>query len=279
MGHHYTLVDAFSRTPLMGNPVAVFFDTDDLDASTMQRIAMEMHLSEVTFVGDVKPNHSVKIRIFTPVNELPFAGHPLIGTARAFFDRNRVATAIFGTAVGPIRMWRTSDEGTDTEISMNQPVPSLSTFDEGGLVFDALALQESYVPIELFTNGPRHLLVGLATRGELRRLRPNHLLLARLADLAINCFAVEDGVIYNRMFSPAYGVQEDAGTGSAAGPLAIHCLRHKLVEEGKDILIEQGHALGKRCLMTVRLRGVPESIQEVVVSGETAVVAEGFIVI
>ncbi|HCF0126392.1 TPA: phenazine biosynthesis protein PhzF, partial [Pseudomonas aeruginosa] len=81
--HRYVVIDAFASEPLQGNPVAVFFDCDDLSGERMQRMAREMNLSESTFVLRPQQDGDARIRIFTPVNELPFAGHPLLGTAIA----------------------------------------------------------------------------------------------------------------------------------------------------------------------------------------------------
>lgn len=100
--HAYTVVDAFTTTPLEGNPVAVFFDADDLSADTMQRITMEMHLSECTFVLRAKAGGDAHIRIFTPVNELPFAGHPLLGTAIALGTAAKSDELSLETGMGAI---------------------------------------------------------------------------------------------------------------------------------------------------------------------------------
>jgi trans-2,3-dihydro-3-hydroxyanthranilate isomerase len=278
MGHEFKIIDAFSAIPLLGNPVAVFFEADDLDAAVMQKIAMEMHLSEVTFLSAPRRGGSAAVRIFTPVNELPFAGHPLIGTARAYLDRTGLASAHFETQVGLIRVWQRDDDGRSL-IYMHQPVPAAVEFTGAELVLSALGLEACPTPITLYSNGPRHLLVHIASLADLQDLRPNHHLLARLSGLAVNCFAIHNGVVFNRMFSPAYGVVEDAATGSAAGPLALHCQRHGLFSMSDDVLIEQGHALGKRCVMRASLRRRSGNVEEVIVSGHTAVVGAGYLVV
>ena len=103
--HRYAVVDAFADEPLRGNPVAVFFDADDLSAAQMQRIAREMNLSETTFVLAAQHGGDARIRIFTPVNELPFAGHPMLGTAIALGAESDAGPADAGDRDGdrPLR--------------------------------------------------------------------------------------------------------------------------------------------------------------------------------
>ncbi|MDP5993796.1 phenazine biosynthesis protein PhzF, partial [Pseudomonas aeruginosa] len=99
----------------------------------------------------------------------------------------------------------------------------------------ALGLKGSTFPIEVYRNGPRHVFVGLESVAALSALHPDHRALCDFPDLAVNCFAGAGRHWRSRMFSPAYGVVEDAATGSAAGPLAIHLARHRQIPYGQQI--------------------------------------------
>src|SRR5581483_4635643 len=203
--HRYTVVDAFARRPLAGNPVAVFFDAFDLTTETMQLIAAEMRLSEVTFVLPARDGGDARIRIFTPVNELPFAGHPMLGTALALgqeLGRDRLALE---TAMGTIPVQIGRDDGAAT-VSMRQPVPVWEPYEPAADLLAALGVASSTLPVEAYRNGPRHVFVGLASVAALSGLRPDHRALAAFPDMAVNCFAGAGTRWRMRMFSPAYGV-------------------------------------------------------------------------
>ncbi|MFG3284222.1 PhzF family phenazine biosynthesis protein [Streptomyces sp. NPDC048111] len=274
--HPYMVVDAFASEPLLGNPVAVFFDSADLSGATMQRIAKEMNLSEVTFVLPAEQGGDARIRIFTPVNELPFAGHPLLGTACALgrtWGRDRLRLE---TAMGVIPFELGSRDGA-AWVRMEQPVPVAKPYEFAADLLAALGVEAATAPVEIYHNGPRHVFVGLPDVEALSALHPDHRALSRFPDMAANCFAPAGDGWRTRMFSPAYGVVEDAATGSAAGPLAIHLARHGFAEYGREITITQGVEMGRASVMRAIAEGVGESIRSVRVGGHAVVVAEGTI--
>ncbi|MFD9393198.1 PhzF family phenazine biosynthesis isomerase [Streptomyces sp. NPDC060000] len=276
--HTYVVVDAFARQPLTGNPVAVFLTGDDLSAHQMQRIAREMNLSETTFV--LAPRHDgddAHVRIFTPVNELPFAGHPLLGTAIALAARTGAGRLRIGTAMGTVPFQLQHLDKTVVSARMRQPVPVWEPFDRTGELLDALGVGASVLPVEIYRNGPRHVLVGLDSVDALCGLDPDHRALSRFPDLAANCFAGAGSSWRNRMFSPAYGVVEDAATGSAAGPLAIHLARHGLGAYGRPVEITQGVEIGRPSLMGALVHGEGERVDSVEVSGCGVVALEGLL--
>ncbi|WUO26496.1 PhzF family phenazine biosynthesis protein [Streptomyces sp. NBC_00287] len=278
-GHRYVVVDAFASEPLLGNPVAVFFAASDLTAAQMQRIAREMNLSEVTFLLPPTGDADLRVRIFTPVNELPFAGHPLLGTAVAVALDARTDTLRFETAMGVVPFDIVRTPGKDVaHASMSQPIPEWHPYEHAEALLAALGVDSSTLPVEIYRNGPRHVFVGLPDVAALDALHPDHRALAAFPDMAANCFAPDGERWQTRMFSPAYGVVEDAATGSAAGPLAVHLARHHLVEYGKTIEIHQGVRLGRRSVMfaeaTVDSAG---ELTRIRVSGYGAVAAEGTI--
>ncbi|MEV7738317.1 PhzF family phenazine biosynthesis isomerase [Streptomyces sp. NPDC088921] len=285
----YVVADVFTSVPLEGNPVAVFLDGDGLSAERMQRIAREMNLSETTFLMPPAADGDLRVRIFTPVNELPFAGHPTLGTAcvlgaspaaaalRARMPGGGVDGVRLETAMGtvPFTFERNASDGRVTAAVMTQPVPTWSPYEDEALLLESLRLRASTPPVEIYHNGPRHALVGLPDLPALSALRPDLLTMSRLPDMAANCFAGADLRWRNRMFSPAYGVNEDAATGSAAGPLAVHLARHGLAPFGEWLDIEQGVEMGRPSLMRARVTGDAARIERVEVAGGAVTVAHG----
>ena len=273
--HEYVVADVFTKTALEGNPVAVFLDAAALSAERMQQIANEMHLSETVFVLPPQEDGDVRVRIFTPVNELPFAGHPTLGTAIVLSelkpgrdpDGDRHGN-------GDVRHrachsgWLRLGEHVATH-------PHLEKLRPGGQLLAGLgvAAADSALPVEVYHNGPRHVFVGLPSVPELSALQPDQRILARLPDMAANCFAGSGTQWRLRMFSPAYGVVEDAATGSAAGSLAVHLARHGLIPFGEWIEILQGVEIGRPSTMRARATGAPDRIETVQVAGSAIVVA------
>ncbi|CAM5360488.1 trans-2,3-dihydro-3-hydroxyanthranilate isomerase [Streptomyces spiroverticillatus] len=273
--HRYVIVDAFAEEPLSGNPVAVFFDADDIPGERMQQIAKEMHLSETTFVLAPRGGGDARIRIFTPVNELPFAGHPMLGTAIALGAETDRDKLLLETEMGVIPFELDREAGRVVSARMQQPFATWELFDRSDELLAALGVRESTLPVEVYRNGPRHVFVGLPGVEALSRLHPDHRALAAFEDLAVNCFAGEGTHWRNRMFSPAYGVVEDAATGSAAGPLAMHLGRHGLIAYGQPVQILQGVEIGRPSLMLARAEGAGERFVSVEVGGSGALFAQG----
>jgi trans-2,3-dihydro-3-hydroxyanthranilate isomerase len=273
--HRYVVVDAFASVPMEGNPVAVFFDADDIPPERMQRIGREMNLSEVTFVLAPRAGGDARIRIFTPVNELPFAGHPLLGTAIALGNESDADVLLLETFMGTVPCALHRVDGRVVAARMRQPVPEWKPFEETEELLAALGVTGSTLPVEVYRNGPRHVFVGLPTVPALSALHPDHRALSRFPDLAVNCFAGAGNQWRSRMFSPAYGVVEDAATGSAAGPLAIHLARHGLVPYGTTVEVLQGVEIHRPSLMLARAEGDGEDVSSVEVGGSGVLFAHG----
>ncbi len=138
-----------------------------------------------------------------------------------------------------------------------------------------LAASTCTLPVEVYCNGPRHVFVGLDSVAALSGVEPDLRILARLPNMAANCFAGSGSRWRLRMFSPAYGVVEDAATGSAAGSLAVHLARHGLIPFGEWIEIRQGVEIGRPSTMRARAMGTSERIESVQVAGSAAAVARG----
>lgn len=274
--YNYTVADVFTDTPMQGNPVAVFPRAAGLSTGRMQQIAEEMRLSETVFVFPPQNGADAYVRIFTPVNELPFAGHPTLGTAIVLGESHDANVLKMETAMGtiPFELDR-SPKGQTRAAKMVQPIPEWEEYDRSDDLLKGLDLVGSTLPIEVYRNGPRHVYVGLPSIDALSQLTPDHRILSRLPDVAVNCFAGEGCNWRMRMFSPAYGVVEDAATGSAAGPLAVHLLRHSLIPNDQEITINQGVEMGRHSVMRAQVHGSADNITKVEVSGAAVIVARG----
>lgn len=273
--YQYVVADVFATEPLRGNPVAVFLDARGLPPRRMQAIAREMNLSETTFVLPPQAGGDVRVRVFTPVNELPFAGHPTLGTAIVIGEGAVSGQLLMETGMGvvPFRFGRA--DGHVRSARMRQPIPDWRPYERAGELLAALGLEDTELPVELYCNGPRHVYVGLPSVDELSAITPDLRALARLPDMAAICFAGSGSRWRMRMFSPAYGVAEDAATGSAAGPLAIHLARHGMVPFGQRIRIRQGVEMGRPSTMFATAFGEGDRVIRVEVSGSAVVIARG----
>jgi trans-2,3-dihydro-3-hydroxyanthranilate isomerase len=271
----YVIADAFTSTPLEGNPVVVFLDATGLSAEHMQRIAREMNLSETTFVLPAENGGDARIRIFTPVNELPFAGHPMLGTAFVLGESTTADQIVVETGMGPVPVDFDREDGHIVVARMRQPIPRWELYDRADHLLGALGVPGAGLPVEAYRNGPRHVLVALDGERELERVTPDIRALAELTDMAAICFAGSGSNWTMRMFSPAYGVVEDAATGSAAGPVAIHLARHGVVEWGRPLTIRQGAQVGRPSTLHVQVEGTAEQVDVVEVGGAAVIIGRG----
>ena len=273
----YVVADVFTDTPLQGNQVAVFTDAREIPEEKLQSIAREMNLSETVFVYKPEGEGHARIRIFTPMIEMPFAGHPTLGTAFILSgplqsDEIRLET---GMGVVPVRLER-DDSGRIVFGRMEQPLPTIEPYPDEEELLDILGIERAELPIELYDNGVRHVYVCLGSEEEVAALRPD---LNRLAEqsvaLCFNCFAGEGARWKTRMFAPGGGVTEDPATGSAAGPLALHLARHGRIAFGDEIEISQGKEIGRPSTLFARVEGSADDVQRVEVGGSAVTVARG----
>jgi trans-2,3-dihydro-3-hydroxyanthranilate isomerase len=269
----YVVTDVFTDTPLTGNQLAVFTDGRGVDDKTMQALAREMAFSETVFVLPPEADGHARIRIFTPLSELPFAGHPTLGSAFVLAQPLQLVEIRLEMGVGtiPVRLER---EGARIIFGwMTQPVPRWRAYERADELLSALGV-ESQLPVDWYDLGPSHVYVALESADEVAALRPNFQELAEF-EAGINCFAPLDGRWKTRMFAPADGVPEDPATGSAAGPLAVHLLRHGRIASGEEIEIEQGAELRRPSRLYARATGTTAEIERVEVGGSAVVVTRG----
>ncbi len=272
----YVLLDVFTHTPLEGNQLAVFTDGRRLDDDRMQRLAREMNLSETVFVLPAEGEGDARIRIFTPLSELSFAGHPTLGTAFAVGTALGLPTVRLETGVGlvPVELERDGDRVVFGR--MRQAIPSWAPFEREAELLAALGVERSGLPVEAYENGPLHVYVELESEEAVAALRPDMAALTEIgAPIGANCFAGSGLRWKTRMFAPADGVPEDPATGSAAGPLAIHLCRHGRVAFGEEIQIRQGEELGRPSVLHARADGSGERVERVEVAGAAVIVAGG----
>jgi trans-2,3-dihydro-3-hydroxyanthranilate isomerase len=275
----YVIADVFCDTALEGNPLAVFTDPGELDGATMQRLARETNLSETVFlVGDVPDGADVRARIFTPGAELPFAGHPVLGTAFVVGRARGLTTVRIATGAGIVPVVLVREGDTIVSGEMEQPIPTWEPMASPTTraVLDALGIRESALPVELYHLGPRHCYIALGSADEVSALRPDFSALAAAGTFGVDCvFADGSGRVHSRVFHPAVGVPEDPATGSAAGPLAVHLARHGVTRFGQRIEISQGVEIGRPSRLLAVAEGSGEKITRVAVSGGAVIVAEG----
>jgi trans-2,3-dihydro-3-hydroxyanthranilate isomerase len=269
----YVVADVFTDTPLTGNQLAVFTDGRDVDDDTMQLLAQEMNFSETVFVLPPEADGHARIRIFTPASELPFAGHPILGTAFVLAPPLQLGEIRLETASGVVPVTLERDGARIVFGRMLQPIPEWEPFAEADELEEVLGIR-SGLPVELYHLGPTHVFLELGSAEEVAGLRPDFRALERF-HAGINCFAGSGARWKTRMFAPSDGVPEDPATGSAAGPLAIHLSRHGRIAFGDEIEISQGAELNRPSKLYARAEGSPDHIERVEVGGSAVIVARG----
>ena len=290
-GHRYVLLDVFTDTPLQGNQLAVFADARELPERDMQPLARELNLSETVFVLAPERGGDARIRIFTPAAELPFAGHPVLGAAIVVAaERGREQVTLeTGAGVVPVAV-RGAGAGEDGReagradaragariayASMRQPIPTWRRFEREAQLLEALGVERSGLPVEVYVNGPRQVFVALESEDAVAALAPDVRALAELGELGVSCFAGSGASWKTRNFAPGLGIAEDPATGSAAGPLAVHLARHGRIAFGEEIEIRQGAEVGRPSLLRARAVGSADAIERVEVGGAAVIVARG----
>jgi trans-2,3-dihydro-3-hydroxyanthranilate isomerase len=251
--YRYQVVDVFTQSALEGNPLAVFLDAANLDAGTMQRIALELNLAETAFVvPTTRADCVARLRIFTPRKEMEFAGHPTIGSAyllsegRDFcLEENVGVVPIFvdGSMIWlrtpPITDGPTLDRATAARVLSLAPDDLLAATPQ---VLSA-GNPTLYIPVKDPATVDRAAL-DTAQWATAQRIYPH--------ELCVFVFAPTPTGAYSRMFAPEFGVVEDPATGSSTGPLALYMKRHRLISADRFVS-EQGTKMGRRSLLHVRM--------------------------
>ena len=269
----YVVADVFTDTPLQGNQLAVFTDARDVREETMQALALEVGFSETVFVLPPELGGHARIRIFTPAFELPFAGHPTLGTAFVLGAPLQLGVIALETGRGIVAVALERDpSGRIAFGRMAQPVPSVEPCPHPERVLAALGLGSAAAPVELYDNGALHLLVLTDDARAVAALEPDGRAIAELGVTGVSCFARDGGRWKTRMF---WERGEDAATGSAAGPIACHLARHGHIAWGEEIVLSQGAEIGRPSVLHARAEGGEGLIDAVEVGGAAVVVARG----
>lgn len=293
----YLHYDVFTDTPFEGNQLAVVPQPDPgMATARMQQIAQEMAFSETTFVFPREGDGDVKMRIFTPGNELPMAGHPTIGTTFALVEEGVIARGrrefVFECGVGPVPVELDWDERGLSFVWMTQGLPAFGrqVADRAGFAA-AVGVEERDLaesPIEEVSCGVPFLFVPLATRAAVDRVAPDPRALARVmkdagGDLPMFFFTTDrtgasgNETVYSRMLAPGFGVAEDPATGSASGPLGSYLLHHRLVRapQALAMLSLQGVAMKRPSRVHISIESDRDIITRVRVGGKAVLVAMG----
>jgi len=268
------VADVFTDTPLAGNAVAVFTDGRGLGDEEMQRLALELNLSETVFVLPPEGDGHARIRIFTPQTELQFAGHPTLGTAFVLAQPLQLIEIRLETGAGVVAVTVEREGPKITFGRMRQPVPSWELWPDEEALLMAIGVERSKLPVEVYDNGVQHVYVALDSEEEVAALRPNLAGLELPPTLGANCFAGSGSSWKTRMFGLG-GISEDPATGSAAGPLAVHLARHGQIAWGDEIEISQGAEIGRPSTLYAKAEGSADKIERVEVGGSAVVVARG----
>lgn len=284
--YRYRVVDVFTDSPLLGNPLAVFPAVEGLDPQLMQRIAQELNLSETCFVLPAsQPSCLARVRIFTPTREMRFAGHPTIGTAWVLVDEGIVPAGsdrfFLEEGIGPVAV--RVERGEQPKLWLTTPLIEFGPVLDPNVCATALRLSsEDLLPLtpQLVSAGNPCVYIPVKDKEAVDRAwcditGARTLRGPRDEPVCAFVFTPTPEGAYSRMFAPEHGVLEDPATGSATGPLAAYMRQHQLIAggDGTQMVSEQGVKMGRRSLLHVLFRGSGEE-QEIEVGGNVAPLVE-----
>lgn len=293
--------DVFTDLPFGGNPVAVVPDASGLSDHELQQIAREMNLSETVFVlPPTDPSAAVKIRIFTPTQEIPFAGHPVLGTFFVLGTLGRLAlkapvTRLFHECnIGLYPVEVHLRDGAIIRVVMSQPTPqflgAVEPLRDHFEVAKALGLAKAQIddtklPIEVVSTGLPVMIVPVRTLTAVRSIVPDVTAINDLCRrygangmMAFTTVTVEEAAtVHTRMFAPPIGVTEDPATGSASGALGAYLVQNGVVDVGptSTIIAEQGYEVDRPSRILIQVESDDDAIQEVKVGGQVVMVMQG----
>ena len=291
----YYLVDVFTDTQFEGNQLAVFPDPKELSDVLMQKIANEFNLSETTFVfPSDDENCDCKVKIYTPQNELPMAGHPTIGTAFTLLQYGLIEPKnknyfVFEEGVGPVKVEFELPNNKPDLIFMNQPIPEFGPIlSESSKIAELLSLNgeniRSDIPVQVISSGVPFLFVPLnnidAVKNSKVRIDILNDVLNDFETKQIFIFTTEternNSFVHCRMFAPTFGIVEDPATGSAHGPLGAYLVKYGL-NDGKRFASEQGYEMGRPSIIKVEVKHDNDKIINVKVGGNCVMIGKGTI--
>jgi len=301
----YLHLDVFTDRPLEGNQLAVFPATEGLSTGQMQAIAREMNFSESTFIFPAEgtpPTRAgrARMRIFTPISELPMAGHPTIGSTFALAAEGTIAPGttdfVFDLGVGPTPVSLEWVQGKLDFAWMTQLLPAFGNIiEDRPAVAGAAGVDEADLvaglPIQVISCGVPFLFVPLATRSAVDRASVDARSLARcfqnagLGNLPVFFFTTDRGTadtgcaetVYSRMLAPGFGIAEDPATGGASGPLGCYLVHYEIVasESAHRMISLQGVAMGRPSRIHISIDAKDGGISRVRIGGRAVMVGRG----
>ncbi len=296
MRRRFVTLDVFTRTRFAGNQLAVVRDAEGLDDRSMQAIAREFNLSETVFLlPPGGPSHRARLRIFTPGRELPFAGHPTIGTAALIgIDRGMGEHAfVLGERVGPVRCTVSVEDEAAATASFDIPqLPGeIAPVPDAAAIAGALGLTRADLLLERFapvicSAGVPFAFVPVAGLAAIRHCTPDAARIAAALGengpraVFVFCRETLDPAFsfHARMFAPAFGIAEDPATGSAVAAFAGLLARFDPHGDGeRQVAIEQGYEMGRPSQIGLALTTSAGGLQRVTISGTAIIVSSGTI--
>ena len=296
MRRTFVTLDVFTTTRFAGNPLAVVLDGDGLETAAMQTIAREFNLSETVFVQPpADPAHRAKLRIFTPARELPFAGHPTVGTAvlLSLRDTGGAKEFVLEEEVGPVpcRVRPASADLGHAEFDLPRLPSRESVKDDRATMAQALGLTASDIggdagAVEVWSAGNPFAFAPLASLDAVRRCRVDLATFdeafrtsGRAAAFVFSRETTTHGHdIHARMFAPSFGIIEDPATGSAVAAFAGYLAAHGGYADGEHLVrVEQGIEMGRASFMDLRMLMSKGKLTAAAIGGHAVRVSEGTI--
>ncbi|PJA77849.1 MAG: phenazine biosynthesis protein [Nitrospirae bacterium CG_4_9_14_3_um_filter_51_5] len=294
-------VDVFTSEPFGGNPLAVFPSVGELSEREFQRIAREMNLSETVFVlPPTDPKAAAKVRIFTPLQEIPFAGHPILGTfyvlgaLKHLALQEPVTKVFYECTLGLYALELIVLKGQIEQVIMSQPSPQfIDVITQVEAIYDiagALGIHRSLIadtifPVEVVSTGLPVLIVPIRSLTAAKTMEVDHSavleICARFGANGIMIFTTmtveESATVHTRMFADPIGIPEDPATGSASGALGAYLVKNGVVEVGPttEVVMEQGYEIDRPSRILVQIFSDDDVIKEIKVGGQVVMVAEG----
>ena len=288
--YKYRVVDVFSEEPLLGNQLGVFPDSLSLDTATMQKIAKELNVAETVFLGPAtRPDCAARVRIFTPGREMPFAGHPTVGSGFIVRELGLVPADaerfVLEENIGPVPVRIEKGNGGRPLIWFMTPPIRVGSALDAAACSRVLGLETSDLlgkPPEIVSAGNPGVFIALKDKEAVDRAMLDLAASRKLHNEPIFIFSftpTREGA-YSRMFAPDHGVAEDPATGSATGPLAAYMMRHGLAPagDGARLISEQGTKMGRRSILHILVHGA-NGADGIEVGGYVTPVMEGVLTI
>jgi trans-2,3-dihydro-3-hydroxyanthranilate isomerase len=287
--YRYLHLDVFTATPFEGNQLAVFPEPHGLDTGLMQTITREMNFSECTFIFPAERGRDRRLRIFTPGNELPIAGHPTIGSTFALALEGVIAPErrdfVFELGVGPTPVTLEWNQSELAFAWMTQPLPEFGPIvEDRSSLAAAIGVRETELvpglPAQAVSCGLPFLFVPLVSRAAVDSVEIDRRALARCSPGIAEAFVFTtegEETVYSRMLAPALGIAEDPATGGASGPLGCYLLHHKVVspEAARTMLSLQGVAMKRPSRIHISIASERDRITGVRVGGQSVLVGRG----